>query len=84
MSSLRSQDSQNVNSVLCFVVSCAGAYGCTIGGAGPTTVAVVRGPETGEKVAAAMEDAFRKEGPLEIGRSQVVQLDRDGVSAANV
>lgn len=62
----------------------AGAYGCTIGGAGPTTVAVVSDLETGKKVAGAMEDAFRKEGSIEIYQTQVVQLDREGAASVNI
>lgn len=56
----------------------SGAYGCTIGGAGPTTVAVVAGREQGEVVAEAMCDAYQKYGNLDIEKSQVVQLDHQG------
>lgn len=55
-----------------------GAYGCTIGGAGPTTVAVVADREQGEVVAKAMCDAYQEHGHLDIARSQVVQLDHQG------
>ncbi|GMH39582.1 hypothetical protein BSKO_07480 [Bryopsis sp. KO-2023] len=56
----------------------AGAFGCTIGGAGPTTVAVVSDKSQGEEVAAAMCEAYKKHGQLEIQKSQVVQLDHRG------
>lgn len=49
----------------------AGAYGCTISGAGPTAVAIVDDPEVGERVAAAMCAAFRSAGKLEVNTAQV-------------
>eukprot|EP00192_Tetraselmis_astigmatica_P013162 CAMPEP_0117665380 /NCGR_PEP_ID=MMETSP0804-20121206/9778_1 /TAXON_ID=1074897 /ORGANISM="Tetraselmis astigmatica, Strain CCMP880" /LENGTH=319 /DNA_ID=CAMNT_0005472787 /DNA_START=281 /DNA_END=1240 /DNA_ORIENTATION=- len=52
----------------------AGAYGCTISGAGPTICAVVPNPEIGHKVGEAMAEAFRKEGKLDINTIQVVKL----------
>ncbi|EFJ45216.1 hypothetical protein VOLCADRAFT_94379 [Volvox carteri f. nagariensis] len=56
----------------------AGAYGCTISGAGPTAVAIVDDPAVGERVAAAMCEAFRSAGKLEVNTSQVVKLDTEG------
>lgn len=58
--------------------SAAGAYGCTISGAGPTAVAVVPDPETGAKVAEAMCNAFRSTGGLEVNSSKVLRLDPEG------
>lgn len=55
----------------------AGAYGCTISGAGPTAVAVVPDPEVGAKVAAAMGAAFQAAG-LAVNSSKVVALDPQG------
>ena len=59
---------------------CAGAYGCTIAGAGPTVIAVAPSKEKGKEVAVAMQDAFRKYGKLDIDRSQVVRLNRQGTT----
>ena len=56
----------------------AGAYGCTISGAGPTAVAVVSDPGVGARVADAMAAAFRSEGKLEINSKKVVRLDPEG------
>lgn len=56
----------------------AGAYGCTISGAGPTAVAVVENPEIGAKVKQAMEEAFISDGGLEINSSEIVKLDQLG------
>lgn len=55
----------------------AGAYGCTISGAGPTAVAVVPDPEVGGRVAEAMGAAFIAAG-LEVNSSKVVALDPHG------
>lgn len=44
----------------------AGAFGCTISGAGPTCVAVTNNRATGEAVAAAMAAAFKQDGGLEV------------------
>jgi hypothetical protein len=49
----------------------AGAFGCTISGAGPTCVAVTNTRATGEAVAAAMAEAFHKDGGLEVNRQRV-------------
>ncbi len=56
----------------------AGAYGCTISGAGPTAVAVVADAGVGARVADAMADAFRAAGKLEINSQAVVRLDPEG------
>lgn len=44
----------------------AGAFGCTISGAGPTCVAVTNNRATGEAAAAAMAAAFKQDGGLEV------------------
>ncbi len=63
-------------------VSCkgavAGAFGCTISGAGPTCVAVVDNPQLGQTVAEAMVKAFEQEGKLEVNSARVVRLDQQG------
>jgi homoserine kinase len=56
----------------------AGALGCTISGAGPTIVAVVKERQHGNKVGAAMAQAFQHHGGLEVNSVQVVELDRVG------
>lgn len=56
----------------------AGAFGAAISGAGPTAVAVVPDPATGERVARAMSEAFLRHGGLETNSSQVVRLDSRG------
>ena len=56
----------------------AGAYGCTISGAGPTAVAIVSDPEVGQRVQAAMVAAFRSEGDLEVNSAKIVRLDNEG------
>lgn len=56
----------------------AGAYGCTISGAGPTAVAVVPNPEVGERVKEAMMKAFREDGKLEVNSAEIVRLDNEG------
>lgn len=56
----------------------AGAFGCTISGAGPTAVAVVSDAEVGARVADAMANAFRTEGRLEVNSKAVVRLDPEG------
>jgi homoserine kinase len=56
----------------------AGAFGCTISGAGPTAVAVVGDPETAERVKAAMVAAFVRHGGLEVNSAAVVRLDTQG------
>lgn len=56
----------------------AGAYGCTISGAGPTAVAIVDSPEVGRKVMEAMSRAFKTSGKLDINSAKVVKLDPVG------
>jgi len=56
----------------------AGAYGCTISGAGPTCVAVVDDPAVGARVAEAMVQAFTAEGGLAVNSARVVRLDQEG------
>ncbi|KAL6768721.1 hypothetical protein ACKKBF_B15920 [Auxenochlorella protothecoides x Auxenochlorella symbiontica] len=56
----------------------AGAYGCTISGAGPTAVAVVPDPDTGARVAEAMSAAFKRAGNLDTNSAQVVRLNQQG------
>ncbi|PNW86328.1 hypothetical protein CHLRE_02g082200v5 [Chlamydomonas reinhardtii] len=56
----------------------AGAYGCTISGAGPTAVAIVDDPAVGARVAEAMSAAFRNAGKLDVNTAQVVKLDPEG------
>ncbi|KAE8008906.1 hypothetical protein FH972_005374 [Carpinus fangiana] len=55
----------------------AGAFGCTISGAGPTAVAVVESEEKGEMVGERMVEAFWKEGSLKAVKA-VKKLDRVG------
>jgi homoserine kinase len=59
----------------------AGAYGCTISGAGPTAVAVVSDPEVGERVKEAMVEAFKSKGGLQVNSAKVVKLDSVGARA---
>ena len=61
----------------------AGAYGCTISGAGPTCVAVVGCPEDGQRVAQAMQDAFIHSGKLQVNSMHVTELDRVGTTLVN-
>lgn len=55
----------------------AGAYGCTISGAGPTAVAITDTEEKGKAVAAAMVNAFNVHGNLK-AEAHVNRLDREG------
>ncbi|CAN1143205.1 Homoserine kinase [Linum perenne] len=55
----------------------AGAFGCTISGAGPTAVAVVGGEEKGKEVGEKMMEAFWKVGNLK-SVAMVNRLDRVG------
>eukprot|EP00252_Welwitschia_mirabilis_P017128 TRINITY_DN38012_c0_g1_i1.p1 TRINITY_DN38012_c0_g1~~TRINITY_DN38012_c0_g1_i1.p1 ORF type:complete len:383 (+),score=48.52 TRINITY_DN38012_c0_g1_i1:241-1389(+) len=55
----------------------AGAFGCTISGAGPTAVAITDSAEKGRIIAEAMMDAFLKHGKLD-SNSAVKKLDRNG------
>jgi homoserine kinase len=61
----------------------AGAYGCTISGAGPTIVAVVDNEDTGLKVADAMSAAFREDGQLETNTVQIVRLCNEGAKTVS-
>ncbi|KAL0361284.1 UNVERIFIED_CONTAM: Homoserine kinase [Sesamum radiatum] len=55
----------------------AGAFGCTISGAGPTAVAVTDNEERGREIGERMVEAFMKEGNLK-ALAMVKQLDRVG------
>ncbi len=55
----------------------AGAYGCTISGAGPTAIAVVDDPNKGAAVGEAMAKAFEAAG-LGVNTINVVRLDEEG------
>ncbi|KAJ6927828.1 hypothetical protein NC651_011748 [Populus alba x Populus x berolinensis] len=55
----------------------AGAFGCTISGAGPTAVAVVGSEDRGVEVGERMVEAFWKEGNLK-AVAMVKRLDRVG------
>lgn len=55
----------------------AGAFGCTISGAGPTAVAVIDNEERGYEIGKHMVEAFLKEGNLN-ACAKVKQLDRVG------
>jgi homoserine kinase len=55
----------------------AGAFGCTISGAGPTAVAVVGSEDRGMEVGERMVEAFWKEGNLK-AVAMVKRLDRVG------
>jgi homoserine kinase len=54
----------------------AGALGSSISGGGPTAFALVRGPKAGDKVAAAMADAYTRCGYK--SEVRVAQIDRQG------
>ena len=55
----------------------AGAFGCTISGAGPTAVAVTDDEEKGREIGDRMVDAFMEEGNLKAS-AMVKRLDRVG------
>lgn len=55
----------------------AGAFGCTISGAGPTAVAITDDEERGKEIGKHMIEAFFKEGNLK-AYANVKQLDRVG------
>ncbi|XP_028077689.1 homoserine kinase [Camellia sinensis] len=55
----------------------AGAFGCTISGAGPTVVAVIDDEERGREIGDRMIEAFIKEGNLK-ALAMVNRLDRVG------
>lgn len=56
----------------------AGAFGCTISGAGPTAVAVVENEQVGQQVMEAMQAAFKSSGGLETNSAKIVKLDQLG------
>ncbi|KAF5727106.1 homoserine kinase-like [Tripterygium wilfordii] len=58
----------------------AGAFGCTISGAGPTAVAVTDSEERGKEIGERMVEAFFKEGNLK-AVAMVKALDRVGARA---
>lgn len=55
----------------------AGAFGCTISGAGPTVVAVIDTAEKGDQIGEKMVEAFSKVGNLKSVAS-VKKLDKMG------
>jgi homoserine kinase len=55
----------------------AGAFGCTISGAGPTAVAITDDEQKGHLIGQQMVQAFQKEGNLNAS-ANVKQLDRLG------
>ena len=57
--------------------SVTGAFGCTISGAGPTSVAITDSREKGEVIGRAMVEAFLQQGKLQATVS-VQSLDRVG------
>ncbi|KAI4323696.1 hypothetical protein L6164_023281 [Bauhinia variegata] len=60
----------------------AGAFGCTISGAGPTAVAVTDSEQRGNEIGKQMVEAFLKGGNLK-ACSYVKQLDRVGARLVN-
>ncbi|KAH7669336.1 Galactokinase/homoserine kinase protein [Dioscorea alata] len=63
----------------------AGAFGCTISGAGPTVVAVIDGEEHGKEIGDRMVEAFLVNGGLK-AKATVAKLDRVGarvISSSN-
>ncbi|KAL0921801.1 hypothetical protein M5K25_008910 [Dendrobium thyrsiflorum] len=60
----------------------AGAFGCTISGAGPTVVAIVDDKENGKEVGKMMVEAFLIGGGLKAG-AVVARLDRVGARVIN-
>ncbi|HFB52415.1 MAG TPA: homoserine kinase, partial [Anaerolineae bacterium] len=57
----------------------AGAFGCSISGAGPTVFAVCDADETGAQVAQAMQSAF-----LSAGLKSAAQVVRPDLTGARV
>ena len=55
----------------------AGAFGCTISGAGPTAVAITDDEEKGRQIGERMVEAFLDEGKLKAA-AMVKKLDRVG------
>lgn len=62
----------------------AGAFGCTISGAGPTMVAAVPDEKVGHVVAEAMSKAFKEDGGLETRSVQIVGVDEEGARVVPV
>lgn len=60
----------------------AGAFGCTISGAGPTAVAVIDNEKKGEEIGKRMVEAFMREGNLKASAT-VRSLDRVGARLVN-
>ncbi|XP_008812621.1 homoserine kinase [Phoenix dactylifera] len=60
----------------------AGAFGCTISGAGPTAVAVIDGEDKGKEIGDRMVEAFLSEGKLKASAT-VARLDRFGARVIN-
>jgi homoserine kinase len=56
----------------------AGAFGCTISGAGPTVVAIAPDAAAGQRIAKAMADAFTSVGKLGVAYAAVAQLCAEG------
>ncbi len=54
----------------------AGAFGCSISGSGPAAFAFARGAEDGERIAAAMREAYGARGVA--ARTRVASIDVDG------
>ncbi|KAJ6812743.1 putative homoserine kinase [Iris pallida] len=61
----------------------AGAFGCTISGAGPTAVAVIDREEKGREIGESMVEAFYKKGGLR-AKATVAQLDRQGARVIRI
>jgi homoserine kinase len=59
----------------------AGAYGCTISGAGPTVVAIAPSAEAGKRIAAAMAAAFKKDSKLDVAYAAVARMCGKGAHA---
>lgn len=58
----------------------AGAYGCSISGAGPTIFAVSQSEEAAQNIASSMQNAFLQAVQLE-SDSHVARIDNEGVRA---
>lgn len=60
-----------------------GAYGCTISGAGPTTVAITDSEEKGWSIGQSMVQEFLVDGKLK-ATAHVQKLDREGARVVEV
>ncbi|CAM6103781.1 unnamed protein product [Calypogeia fissa] len=60
-----------------------GAYGCTISGAGPTTVAITDSEEKGWRIGQSMVEQFLVDGKLK-ATAHVRKLDREGARVVEV